>query len=134
MTALHHIALRAVDFDATVRFYRDAFGYGAPRVWSYPPHVEKAAFLPAPDGSWLEIFADGVASSWEEPKEGLVHFALHVDDVDEGYERALAAGATTIAPPASFTIAGNPGWDVRLAFVQGLCGERIEIYRTTIEP
>lgn len=134
MTALHHVALRAVDFDAAVRFYREAFGYGPPRVWSYPPYVEKAAFLPAPDGSWLEIFANGEAASREEPTEGLVHFALHVDDVDTSFEGALAAGATAIAPPSSFTIDGDPGWDVRLAFVQGPCGERIEIYRTTIEP
>ena len=134
MTALHHVALRAVDLDATVRFYREAFGYGAPRVWSYPPYVEKAAFLPAPDGSWIEIFANGTPAGREEPTEGLVHFALEVDDVEARYERALAAGGTTIAPPASFTIEGDPGWDVQLAFVEGPCGERIEIYRTTIEP
>ena len=134
MTALHHVALRAVDFDAAVRFYQEAFDYGAPRVWSYPPHVEKAAFLPSPDGSWIEIFADGEASPRDEPMEGLVHFALHVDDVDAAYERALTAGAAAIVPPSSFTIAGDPGWDVRLAFVHGPCGERIEIYRSTIEP
>ena len=60
---------------------------------------------------------------------GLVHIALSFDDVDAAYARALAAGADSVQSPTSFTL---PEWRVRLAFVDGPSGERIELYRTTL--
>lgn len=129
---LHHVAVRTVDLDASIRFYREGLCFGEPYVWSYPPYVERAAFLSAGDGTYVELFAGGSAWGREEPTEGQVHFALLFDDVDAAYQQALAAGAESIAPPASFTIQGEPPADVRLAYVLGPSGERIELYRTTL--
>ena len=85
--SLHHVAIRAVDFDASVRFYREGLGFGEPYLWSFPPVVARAAFVGAGNGTWIEIFADGSAQPRDEPSEGIVHFALLFDDVDEAYGR-----------------------------------------------
>jgi catechol 2,3-dioxygenase-like lactoylglutathione lyase family enzyme len=131
---LHHVTVRTVDFEGSIRFYREALGFGTPYRWSFPGVVDRAAFLDSGNGTWVEIFADGSPDRHDEPTEGLVHFALLYDDVDAAFERALAAGAAPLMEPGSFTLQGDPPVEVRLAYVQGPSGERIELYRTELTP
>ena len=88
----HHVALRASDFEATVRFYQDGLGFVCAYGWGEGD--SRAALLDTGDGNYLEIFAGGKSVPGTEPPEGaLLHFALRTADVDGDYARALAAGS-----------------------------------------
>ena len=125
---VHHIALRAVDFDASLRFYQDGLGFV--RAYGWGEGDGRAAMLDTGDGNYLELFAGGRRAPGEEPPEGaLLHFALRTQDVDAAYARALAAGARTHIAPKDVTLQGDPPVPVRLAFVKGPDGEIIEFFR-----
>ena len=97
----HHVAIRAVDFDATVKFYTEGLGCTEHFGFSVPGRIDRAVFLDAGDGRYIEVFGSGSTvqaegrrrQPGEEPTEGaLLHFCLRVADVDASYARALAAG------------------------------------------
>jgi len=124
----HHVALRASDFEATLRFYQDGLGFV--RAYGWGEGDGRAAMLDTGDGNYLEVFAGGKYAPGTEPPEGaLLHFALRTSDVDGAYARALAAGARSQVEPQDVTIAGDPPMLVRLAFVRGLDGEVIEFFQ-----
>jgi len=124
----HHIALRAFNFEATLRFYQDGLGFV--RAYGWGEGDGRAAMLDTGDGNYLEVFAGGKYAPGAEPPEGaLLHFALRTSDVDGAYARALAAGARSQVEPKDVTIAGEPPVPVRLAFVRGLDGEVIEFFQ-----
>ena len=124
----HHIALRASDFEATLRFYQDGLGFV--RTFGWGEGDGRAAMLDTGDGNYLEVFAGGKRAAGEEAPEGaLLHFALRTSDVDGDYARALAAGARSQVEPKDVLIAGEYPVPVRLAFVVGLDGEVIEFFQ-----
>ena len=104
----HHVAIRAVDFDATVEFYTQGLGFTVHYGFSVPGRIDRAVFLDAGDGRYVEVFGQGSTvqaegrrrRADEEPTEGaLLHFCLRVADVAASYSRALAAGGVSrIAP------------------------------------
>jgi glyoxylase I family protein len=131
----HHVAIRAADFDATVKFYTVGLGCAVRYEFSAPGRIDRAAFLDLGDERFIEVF--GPAStvqaegrrrrSDEEATEGaLLHFCLRVADVEASYARALAAGATSRVAPRVANLAGDPPAEVRIAFVTGPNGEVIE--------
>jgi glyoxylase I family protein len=131
----HHVAIRARDFDATVRFYTEGLGCSVHYRFSVPERIDRAAFLDVGDGRFIEVFGPGstVQSEGrrrrtdEEPTEGaLLHFCLRVDDVDAAFARALAAGGVERVPPGTRRLGGDPPAEVRIAFVSGPNGEVIE--------
>ncbi len=123
----HHLALRARDFDATVRFYEDGLGFV--RAYSWGEGDSRAVLLDMGDGNYLEIFAGGTPAPPVDPQaQGLIHFALRTPDVDAAHARALGAGATDDIPPKDVQLGGDGGGPVRLAFVYGPDGERIEFF------
>ena len=124
----HHIALRAFDFEATLRFYQDGLGFV--RTFGWGEGDDRAAMLDTGDGNYLEVFAGGSRTAGEEAPEGaLLHFALRTSDVDGDYARALAAGGRSHVEPKDVTIAGDYPVPVRLAFVKGPDGEVIEFFQ-----
>jgi len=124
----HHVALRASDFEATLRFYQDGLGFV--RAYGWGAGDSRAAMLDTGDGNYLEVFAGGKRPPGTEPAEGaLLHFALRTADVDGAYTRALAAGARSQIEPKDVTIAGEYPVPVRLAFVKGPDGEVIEFFQ-----
>jgi catechol 2,3-dioxygenase-like lactoylglutathione lyase family enzyme len=135
----HHVAIRAIDFDATIRFYNEGLGCTVRYEFSVPGRIDRAAFLDAGDGRFIEVF--GPAStvqaegrrrrSDEEATEGaLLHFCLRVPDVEASYARALAAGATARIAPRVASLAGEPPAEVHIAFVTGPNGEVIEFLKS----
>jgi catechol 2,3-dioxygenase-like lactoylglutathione lyase family enzyme len=135
----HHIAIRARDFDATVRFYTEGLGCSVHFGFSVPGRIDRAAFLDVGDGRYIEVFGAGstVQSEGrrrrpdEEATEGaLLHFCLRVADVEAAYARALAAGATSRVEPRTAQLGGEPPAEVRIAFVTGPNGEVIEFLRS----
>ena len=135
----HHVAIRAVDFDATVRFYTEGLGFKVHYGCSVPGRIDRAVFLDVGDGRYVEVFGAGstVQSEGrrrhpgEEPTEGAVlHFCLRVADVDASYARALAAGAVSRIEPRTAKLGDAPPTEVRIAFVVGPNGEVIEFLKS----
>jgi catechol 2,3-dioxygenase-like lactoylglutathione lyase family enzyme len=130
----HHVAIRAVDFDATLKFYAEGLGCPVRFEFSVPGRIDRAAFLDMGDGRYIEVFGQGstVQSEGrrrrpdEETTEGaLLHFCFRVDDVEAAYSRALAAGAETRIAPMTAQLVGG-----EIAFVTGPSGEVIEFLRS----
>ena len=127
-SGFHHVALRASDFEATLRFYQEGLGFV--RAYGWGEGDGRAAMLDSGDGNYLEVFAGGKRAAVEEAPEGaLLHFALRTADVDGDYARAMAAGARSQVEPKDVTISGEYPVPVRLAFVQGPDGEVIEFFQ-----
>lgn len=135
----HHVAIRAIDFDATIKFYTEAFGCSVHFRFSVPGRIDRAAFLDMGDGRYIEVFGQGstVQSEGrrrrpdEEPTEGaLLHFCFRVADVEASYARALAAGATSRVAPSKRQLGGDPPAEVHIAFVTGPNGEVIEFLKS----
>jgi glyoxylase I family protein len=135
----HHVALRAADFDATIRFYTEGLGFSVHYGFSVPGRIDRAAFLDAGDGRYIEVFGDGSMvqaegrrrRADEDPTEGaLLHFCLRVADTDTAFQRALAAGAGMRVAPVTRQLGEKPNVEVRIAFVTGPNGEVIEFLQS----
>jgi glyoxylase I family protein len=133
----HHVAIRAVDFDQTIRFYTQGLGFSVRFGFSIPGRIDRAAFIDVGDGRYIEVFGQGSTvqaegrrrRADEERTEGaLLHFCLRVADIEVAHAKALAAGATSRIEPRTGTLSGADGTtaDVRIAFVNGPNGEVIE--------
>jgi len=122
----HHVAIRATDFEATVRFYEE--GLGCVRRFGWGEGETRAALMDVGDGNYVEIFAG--RSEGEIPEGGIIHFALRTEDADAAFAKAVAAGATPVIEPkdASPAHADHP-ITFRVAFVRGLAGETIEFFQ-----
>jgi glyoxylase I family protein len=125
----HHVAIRASDFDATVRFYTQALGFVEKIRWGEGD--KRAIMLDTGDGNYLEIFAGRKQSlptdSCEPP---ILHIAFRTSNTDEAIARARAAGAHVTIEPKDVTIQSTPQpTPVRLAFCKGPDGEIIEFFQ-----
>jgi len=119
----HHVALRAADFDASCRFYREVLGFRDVLAWGHGDG--RAIMLDTGDGSCVEIFAGGDGAPKAEAS--ILHFALRCGDVDATIDRVRAAGAEITVEPKDVTIPSDPPLPVRLAFFKGPDGEVIEL-------
>jgi glyoxylase I family protein len=135
----HHVAIRAVDFDESIRFYTEGLGFRVHFPFSIPGRIDRAAFLDAGDGRFVELFGDGSTVQAEgrrrrpneERTEGaLLHFCLKVVDTDAAYARAMAGGAESRIEPRSVRLSEDPLVEVRIAFVTGPNGEVIEFMQS----
>ena len=125
----HHIAMRAHDFDATVKFYTEALGFKEKIAWGEGD--KRAIMLDTGDGNYLEVFAGG--SDEPKPEGAVVHFALRTNDCDTAIERARAAGAEVTVEPKDVEIPSRPQpLPVRIAFCKGPDGEIIEFFQNDL--
>ncbi|MEW1616174.1 MULTISPECIES: VOC family protein [unclassified Streptomyces] len=143
---LDHIALRAYDIDATVRFYTDALGFQFLSEWAAPEAgVNRCVFLDAGDDRIIEIFdaASTPPGGSPQPLDAgdrpsdedrarsatLVHFALRTEDPATLFHRAVEAGARPLMAPAQVDAKGVAPMTLTVAFVHGPDGEVIEFIR-----
>jgi len=120
----HHITIRAFDFDKTLTFYIEAFGFE--RKFGWGEAGSRAALLGTGDGNYIEIFEGRQPGDIAEG--GLIHYALRVSDTDGVYQKALKAGASTVMEPKDVDIQGDHVVHVRIAFVKGLDGDVVELF------
>jgi methylmalonyl-CoA/ethylmalonyl-CoA epimerase len=91
MTArIRHIAISCEDNEAAAEFYKAAFGM---------VEVDRRPHATEPGVNFISV-SDGHINLALVPKivgypPGINHFGMHVDDVHEAYDAALAAGATS---------------------------------------
>ena len=122
---VHHIALRATDFEKSLAFYK-ALGLAEKVAWG--DGSGRAAMLDFGDGNCLELFANGEKGT--DTDKRFYHLALRVDDVDAAFEIALKAGATPKNDPMVVS-PENPTspLSMSIAFVSGPDGEIIEFFK-----
>ena len=129
-----HVAIRAIDFDATLKFYLEGLGCSVRYEFSVPGRIDRAAFLDMGDGRYIEVFGQGSTvqsegrrrNPAEERTEGaILHFCFRVTDVEAAYSRALTAGAVSRMAPVTAQVV-----DGEIAFVTGPNGEVIEFLRS----
>ena len=124
----HHVAIRAFDFDTTLKFYADGLGFT--RRYGWGEGDSRAAMLDTGDGNYLEVFAGGKRAHGEDAPEGaILHFAIRVPDTDAAFAKALAAGARPTMEPKDVPIQGDYPVMVRIAFCKGPDGEVIEFFQ-----
>ena len=136
----HHVAIRAVDFDETIRFYTEGLGFRVHFRFSVPGRIDRAAFLDAGDGRFIEVFGDGSIGSVGGPP------ALPERRADRRARCCISACAWPMRkrpmprrwPPARSrasrrerdSLGDDPLVEVRIAFVTGPNGEVIEFLRS----
>ncbi len=103
MTAVRQLRLvvTAADYDAAVRFYRDALGMA--ELANYDSERGRAVLLDAGVAT-VEIGDDGHVGYVDDLEVGhrvapAIRVALEVDDAAAATEALVAAGATLVAPP-----------------------------------
>jgi len=124
---LHHVALRARDFDRTVGFYRDVLGCEPAMQWGEAP--KRAIMLDTGEGNHVEVFErpDTPAPN-DEPT--LLHFAFRTSDCDKATEQVRAAGYPVTMEPTSLDVPTTPhATPVRISFCTGPDGETIEFFQ-----
>ena len=127
----HHVAMRAKDFEASVKFYTQALGFREWIRWgkaaSGSEGDSRAIMLDTGDGSCLEIFAGG---DQLRPEGALLHFALNSNNCDAAIEAARKIGAKVTMEPKTLEIQSTPAKQtVRIAFCTGPDGETIEFFQ-----
>lgn len=124
-----HLALKANDFDKSLKFYRDGLGMIPYISWGEPG--SRKQMLRFGDGAGiLELFE---ASEEEKslPEMGrYIHFAYSVEDVDAAYAAALEAGAKPLTAPKVVPLDSEPKKvSLNIAFVYGPDNEQIEFFK-----
>lgn len=127
----HHIALRALNYEETLKFYCDVLGFSLTHEWR--GEDGRCCMADMGDGTFVEIYEGGMrglSEDFEKRSGCFFHLAVRTDDVDSAYERAVQAGAVSKESPHDAVIHSAPELPVRIAFVCGPNEEIIEFFKT----
>ena len=136
----HHVAIRANNFDASLKFYIDGLGFKRKYGWGEPAGESgqkdtRAALLDSGDGNYIELFAGGMRPEGTTlPEEIFLHVAFRSNDVPKAMAQALANGATLYQDTKSVipNNADEPKQTFTIGFVRGLDGELIEFFDNSV--
>lgn len=119
---IHHIALRASNFNRSLKFYK-ALGMTVKAEWLGA--AGNIALIDIGNGICIELFGGGDEYI---PEGHFFHLAIATSDVDAAFAAALAAGAKPTREPCDMVLPANPPMPVRLCFVEGPDGESLEFF------
>lgn len=125
----HHIAIQVKDFDRAVEFYRDGLGLKPYAKWNGGPDGKKQIMLlEMGNGGMVELFSLGTEEAPVNSR--FIHFAMHVHDVEDAYNKAIAAGAEPVMVPFVKPLDSSPvKLTLNCAFVRAPGGEELEFIR-----
>jgi catechol 2,3-dioxygenase-like lactoylglutathione lyase family enzyme len=99
----------------------------------YPGVSLEAALLDLPGGGLLELLDYRVEDRRANPEAtanpGNVHLCLAVDDADEAWRAAVAAGARPVNPSGPVTIDAGPNEGARAAYLRVHDGISLELFQ-----
>jgi lactoylglutathione lyase len=119
---IHHVAFRVRDFDASIKWYAEAFGAKEAFRASRDDGSPQLVYLELAPGQNIELFPNG-KNPIEQPSDpiGYGHYCLLVDDLDAALAHLSQMGVQPLNAPRTGT-AGQ-----RLAFIRDPDGNRIEL-------
>ncbi len=122
----HHIALQTLDWDASLRLYRDILGMQV--VAEFGPPERRILLLDMGDGSHMELFAP-LPDTADQPVAANVftHIALATSDTRQATELVRQAGYTIKTEPKDVQLGSIAA---TIAFFIGPNGETIEFFQT----
>lgn len=146
---LHHVCLFVRDMAVSTEFYTSGLGLtlresfddiiGLLPSGAFPFKLA-SVFLQAGEGRYIELHPAG-DGELAPPGFPLNHLALAVSDVDAAYEQALATGGSAFGfameegdwdgAPLDVIMSGERSEPMRMAFLQGPCGELVELYQAS---
>ena len=121
---MHHVAVQARDWEASLRLYRDVLGMEPIAEFGSPER--KIVLLDTGDGSYMELFAptaESPAEGSESPNDPVTHLALSVDDARAATEHVRVAGYEVTMDPKDLQL---DSLNVTIAFFRGPNGESVE--------
>jgi glyoxylase I family protein len=124
---VHHIAIQARDWDASLKLYRDVLGM--PVVAQFGSPERKIWLLDIGDGSHIELFqpqAGTPAPGSPAANDPTLHIALTTTDTHAATEIVRAAGYKITVEPKSVRL---DTLDVVISFFEGPNGEIIEFFQ-----
>ena len=118
----HHVAFRVRDFDASIKWYADAFGAKEAFRATRDDGTPQLVYLEFAPGQNIELFPNG-KNPIESPQDpiGYGHYCLLVDDLDAALAHLATLGVEPTMTPRTGTA------NQRLAFVKDPDGNRIEL-------
>jgi glyoxylase I family protein len=124
---VHHIAVQAQDWEASLRLYRDVLGM--PIVAEFGTPDRRILLLDIGDGCHIELFAPRGAGSADQPaaQTPLTHIALAATDTRQAIEHVRQAGYTVTVEPKDVQLGPI---HATIAFFSGPNGETIEFFQT----
>jgi len=126
VSGFHHVAIKAKDFDASIKFYTETLGFVETVRWGKGDG--RTAMLDAGNSNCIELFAGGTDAP--KPEGALLHLALQTEDVDAMTARVRAAGAEVTTEPTTVPVDSKPNpMTIRLAFFKGPDGEVLEFFK-----
>jgi glyoxylase I family protein len=124
---VHHIAVRARDWEQSRQFYEELLGM--PYVTTIETPTEKFVFFDIGNGSYIELFhpnASTPAPGSPSANDPVTHFALTTTNLNEVIERVRAANYKITIEPSNVMV---DKWDIVFAFFEGPNGESIELFQ-----
>ena len=121
----HHIALKCKDINKSLEMYK---ALGMTEVVRWGEGLNETVMLDIGDGGRIELFANGgdefsVNGKWQ-------HFAMGVEDVQQAYDVAIAAGFESATTPRVVPLKASPeNISINIAFVNGPDGESVEFFK-----
>jgi catechol 2,3-dioxygenase-like lactoylglutathione lyase family enzyme len=99
----------------------------------YPGVQIDAAFVDLPGGIVLELLDYRVDEKTANPdataNPGNVHLCLTVDDAQDSWNRAVAAGARPVAPDGPVDVDGGPNQGARASYLRIHDGISLELFQ-----
>jgi len=124
---MHHVAVQARDWDASLKFYRDVLGME--QVAEFGPPDRKIVLLDMGDGSHIELFqptADTPDVGSETTLDPYAHIALTATDTKAATEHVRAAGYKITVEPKTVEL---DQMTVTISFFEGPNNEIVEFFQ-----
>lgn len=124
---MHHVAVQARDWEASLKLYRDVLGMEI--VAEFGPPDRKIILLDMGDGSHIELFQplpETVAQGAPAPNDPVMHIALTTTDTRAATEIVRKAGYKITIEPKDVEL---DHLNVTIAFFEGPNGEILEFFQ-----